>query len=118
MKLLTHNLLSSRFLKNVQTGYPLKLAAIKVEELKTEYNDEFLHKILKKIDYSVLKDAANECGQQLPETLDETKEDDLKLVHKALFDIEVITGILTCPESGKRFNISDGIPNMLCDEED
>lgn len=113
MKLLTHNLLSSRFLKNVQTGYPLKLVVTKTEEIQTEYNDEFLKKMLKKIDYPVLKEAANICGQPLPDNLDQAKDDDMKLVHKALFDIEVISGSLVCPESGKIFPISDGIPNML-----
>lgn len=116
MKLLTHNLLTSRFLKNVNTGYPLKLVVERVEETKTEYNEEFLQKMLKKIEYDVLKDAAQVCGQQLPETINH--EEDLKVVHKALFDLEVITGSLICPESGRKFPIKDGIPNMLCNEDE
>lgn len=113
MKLITHNLLSSRFIKNVQSGYPLKLVVAQSEEVKSEYNNEFLQKMMPKIDYSVLRAAAQECGQQLPESLDNPSEDVLKLVHKALFDIEVITGTLICPESGKEFPIKEGIPNML-----
>lgn len=122
MKLLTHNLLTSKFLKNVQTGYPLKLVVEKAEEIKTDYNQEFLHKMLQKIDYSALKEAAQVCGQQLPESIPEdtssAKEEDLKAIHKALFDIEVVTGTLVCPESGRKFPISDGIPNMLCNEDE
>lgn len=122
MKLLTHNLLTSRFLKGVQTGYPLKLVVEKVEEIKTEYNQDFLQRMLKKVDYDALKEAAQVCGQQLPEKLPEQSaslpEDDLKTIHKALFDIEVITGTLICPESGRKFPISDGIPNMLCNEDE
>lgn len=122
MKLLTHNLLTSKFLKNVQSGYPLKLVVERVEELKTEYNHEFLQKTLKKIDYDALKEAAQVCGQQLPEKIPDsssmTPEDDLKTIHKALFDIEVIQGALICPESGRKFPISDGIPNMLCNEDE
>lgn len=117
MKLLTHNLLTSRFLKNVQFGYPLKLVVERVEEIKTEYNHEFLQKMLKKIDYDALKEAAQVCGQKLPETVPDSDED-LKLIHKALFDIEVIQGSLVCPESGRKFPISDGIPNMLCNEDE
>uniref|UniRef100_A0A6G1SEY9 Multifunctional methyltransferase subunit TRM112-like protein n=1 Tax=Aceria tosichella TaxID=561515 RepID=A0A6G1SEY9_9ACAR len=122
MKLITHNLLTSRFLKNVQTGYPLKLAVDKFEEIKTDYNQEFLQKMLNKVDYNALKEAAQVCGQKLPDTLPDTnspnKEDDLKVIHKALFDIEIITGTLECPESGRKFPISDGIPNMLCNEDE
>jgi multifunctional methyltransferase subunit TRM112 len=122
MKLITHNLLTSRFLKNVQTGYPLKLAVDKYEEIKTDYNQEFLQKMLNKIDYHALKEAAQVCGQQLPDTPPDTsspnKEEDLKVIHKALFDIEIITGTLECPESGRKFPISDGIPNMLCNEDE
>lgn len=122
MKLLTHNLLTSRFLKNVQSGYPLKLTVEKVEEINTEYNPAFLQKMLKKIDYDALKDAAKVCGQELPEQMPEVgadaPEDDLKAIHKALFDTEVITGTLVCPETGRKFPISDGIPNMLCNEDE
>lgn len=122
MKLLTHNLLTSRFLKNVQTGYPLKLAVDKFEEIKTDYNQEFLEKMLIKVDYQALKEAAQVCGQKLPDNLPDSnatnKEEDLKVIHKALFDIEIITGTLECPESGRKFPISDGIPNMLCNEDE
>lgn len=122
MKLLTHNLLTSRFLKNVQSGYPLKLVVEKVEEISTDYNHEFLEKMLKKIDYDALKGAAQVCGQNLPDNIPDsnsmTAEEDLKAIHKALFDTEIITGTLVCPETGRKFPISDGIPNMLCNEDE
>lgn len=119
MKLITHNLLTSRFLKNVQTGYPLKLVVEKVEEIKTDYNQEFLQKMLKKVDYPALKEAAQVCGHELPDQLPNSgKEEDLKVIHKALFDLEIITGSLVCPETGRKFPISDGIPNMLCNEDE
>lgn len=49
------------------------------------------------------------------------KDDDpefLNKVHHALMEIEVISGDLVCPETGRKFNIKDGIPNMLCNEEE
>ena len=122
MKLFTHNLLTSRFLKGVQTGYPLKLVVEKAEEIKTDYNQEFVKKMLQKVDYEALKEAAQVCGQQLPEKLPDelgsASEEDLQTIHKALFDIEVVTGTLVCPETGRKFPISDGIPNMLCNEDE
>ena len=100
----------------------LKLAVDKFEEIKTDYNQEFLEKLLNKVYYKALREAAQVCGQQLPDNLPSpdtpNKDDDLKKIHKALFDIEIITGTLECPESGRKFPISDGIPNMLCNEDE
>ena len=56
---------------------------------------------------------------KLPEnapTEDENDEDLLKKVHHALVEIEVVQGHLECPESGRQFPITNGIPNMLLNE--
>lgn len=45
-------------------------------------------------------------------------EEALKQAHHALLEIEVVNGDLICPETGKKFPISDGIPNMLCNEDE
>lgn len=45
-------------------------------------------------------------------------EDFLKLLHHALLEIEIISGDLVCPETGRKFPIKNGIPNMLCNEEE
>lgn len=58
MKLLTHNILTSKVLKNVVTGYPLKIEAFKVEVKKADFQPEFIARMLKKIDYKVLFEAA------------------------------------------------------------
>ena len=42
----------------------------------------------------------------------------LMALHKILFDIHVHEGNLICPESGRRFPIKDGIPNMLLHEDE
>ena len=49
-------------------------------------------------------------------TEDENDEDLLKKVHHALVEIEVVQGHLECPESGRQFPITNGIPNMLLNE--
>ena len=58
MKLLTHNMLTSKVLKNVTTGYPLRIEATKVELKKADFQQEFIARMLKKIDYKVLYEAA------------------------------------------------------------
>lgn len=82
MKFITHNLLTSRFLRDVQTGYPLKLAVDKFEEIETDYNKDFLQTMHSKVDYQALKKAAQICGQQLPDSLPDfnaPNKDDLKV---------------------------------------
>ena len=57
----------------------------------------------------------------LPKNLIEDYENDeefLKKVHHVLLEVEVITGELICPESGRKFPINEGIPNMLLNEDE
>jgi multifunctional methyltransferase subunit TRM112 len=58
MKLLTHNILTSKMLKNVVTGYPLQLIANQVEETKSDFQPEFIEKMIQRINYAALYDAA------------------------------------------------------------
>lgn len=58
MKLITHNLLTSKILKNVVTGYPLKIVATKTEVKKADYQPDFINRMMKKVDYKVLYEAA------------------------------------------------------------
>ena len=39
-------------------------------------------------------------------------------VHHALLDIHVMEGALICPESGRSFPVTGGIPNMLLHEDE
>jgi multifunctional methyltransferase subunit TRM112 len=55
----------------------------------------------------------------LPEELtDELLQDEdfLQALHKVLMDVHVVAGELVCPESGRRFPIAEGIPNLLIEE--
>ncbi|XP_044759335.1 multifunctional methyltransferase subunit TRM112-like protein [Coccinella septempunctata] len=123
MKLLTHNMLSSRCLKGVNVGYPL---GIKVEEVTSsvvDFNPEFIQRIIPKLEWNVLKEASDtvvENGYLPNELIDNysSDEDFLKKVHHVLLEVEVIKGNLICPETGRSFPISNGIPNMLLNEDE
>ena len=39
--------------------------------------------------------------------------DVLKALHHLLLDVHLIEGELECPESGQRFAVTNGIPNMM-----
>jgi len=47
-----------------------------------------------------------------------SNEDLLKKLHTVLLELEVIEGELVCPETGRKFQISNGIPNMLVSDEE
>ena len=57
MKLLTHNFLASP-VKGVQQGYPFQLVADTTEEREAEFNAEFVARMLPKLNYAVLRTAA------------------------------------------------------------
>ncbi|XP_042274818.1 multifunctional methyltransferase subunit TRM112-like protein isoform X1 [Thunnus thynnus] len=122
MKLLTHNMLTSH-VKGVTKGYPLLIKASEVKVNDLEFNPQFISRMIPKLEWSALVQAAEELGhrQDLPSELVpdyQTNEEFLKKVHRALLEVEVIEGCLQCPESGREFPISKGIPNMLLNEDE
>jgi len=123
MKLLTHNLLTSAAIKKVNVGYPLLIQAKDVKVSEVEFNPEFITKILTKIDWDCLRRAAEQLGHldDLPQSIPpqyQNQPDFLKKVHHALLEIELINGDLVCPETSRKFPVTDGIPNMLLNEDE
>uniref|UniRef100_A0A1B6KY32 Multifunctional methyltransferase subunit TRM112-like protein n=1 Tax=Graphocephala atropunctata TaxID=36148 RepID=A0A1B6KY32_9HEMI len=123
MKLLTHNMLTSKCIKGVNVGYPLGITAKDVKVSELDFNQEFVSRIIPKIDWNALYGAAEGLGHagDLPKTLledYENNEEFLKKVHHVLLEVEVINGELICPETGRKFPITSGIPNMLLNEDE
>ncbi|XP_071444722.1 multifunctional methyltransferase subunit TRM112-like protein [Hetaerina americana] len=123
MKLLTHNMLTSKCLKGVSVGYPLGILAKDVKVSEVDFNPDFVSRIIPKLDWNALWNAADSIGHsaELPKTIIsdyENNQDFLKKAHHVLMEVEVINGELVCPESGRKFPISDGIPNMLLNEDE
>lgn len=114
-------MLTSKCLKGVLTGYPLAINAKDVKVTEVDFNREFISRIIPKLDWEVLWTAADSIGHSegLPKTLEpkyDENEDFLKRAHRVLLEVEVEEGFLTCPESGRQFPITKGIPNMLLTE--
>ncbi|XP_023340312.1 multifunctional methyltransferase subunit TRM112-like protein [Eurytemora carolleeae] len=123
MKLLTHNMLTSKAIKKVNTGYPLLIEARDVKVSEVEFNPDFISRIIPKVDWDCLRRAAEQLGHldDLPQATPanyENDEDFLKKAHHALLEIELINGNLVCPETSRKFPVSDGIPNMLLNEDE
>jgi multifunctional methyltransferase subunit TRM112 len=123
MKLLTHNMLTSKCIKGVSVGYPLKIIAKDIKISEVDFNRDFVSRIIPKLDWSVLWRAAESIGHagDLPQAVcDDYENNDefLKKVHHIVMEVEVINGELVCPETGRKFPIEDGIPNMLLNEDE
>ncbi|KAG7276947.1 hypothetical protein CRUP_010267 [Coryphaenoides rupestris] len=122
MKLLTHNMLTSH-VKGVTKGYPLLIKATEVKVNEVEFNSQFVCRMIPKLEWSALVQAAEGLGhlEDLPAELEsdyQNNEEFLKKVHKVLLEVEVVEGSLQCPESGREFPISRGVPNMLLNEDE
>ncbi|GBG29818.1 Multifunctional methyltransferase subunit TRM112-like protein [Hondaea fermentalgiana] len=121
MKLLTHNMLKCN-VKGVNNGYPLKIEVTTKEIRETEMNPAFLQGIVEKLEWPVFRAAAAQLGEEgLPEAVTPElleQEDFLKKFHRALLEVVVVEGALICPESGRKFTITNGIPNMLLNEDE
>ncbi|KAE9609042.1 hypothetical protein Lal_00020109 [Lupinus albus] len=121
MRLLTHNMLSSN-IKGVTNGFPLRIEVVKVEEKTVEMNTDFLKSMFVKIDWKVLVEASRSLGySELPEEGDSSfleSDEFLSRFHHALLELHLEEGALICPETGRRFPVTKGIPNMLLHEDE
>jgi len=120
MKLLTHNMLQCH-IKNVTNGYPFKIEADKIEIKEVDYDPDFLRHIFPRINWSALKEAASALGEDLPDEVSEGMLEDenfLQQFHHILLEKCVEQGSLVCPETGRKFGIDQGIPNLLLHEDE
>jgi len=109
-------------IKGVKNGFPLKIEAEKVVEKQVDINTDFLKNIFSKIEWKPFVDAAKTLGfSDLPEEADSSlldSQDFLTKFHHALLQIHLEEGALLCPETGRRFPVNKGIPNMLLHEDE
>lgn len=122
MKLITHNMLQCH-IKGVKNGYPFKIEAEKVETREMDYDPDFLRHIFPRIQWNALRQGAESLGisPPLPEVVTEEmlKDDEfLKAFHHALLEVHLEEGALVCPETGRKFPVSQGIPNLLLQEDE
>ena len=93
------------------------------EAREAEFHAEFLVNTLGKIEWDAFVGAAREIGEDdaLPANKPADAANDesfLRAFHHALLEVHVQEGYLVCPDSGRRFPITKGIPNMLLNEDE
>ena len=67
---------------------------------------------------AILLSKAPSIPSEAPKEGDTLDESTLKAFHFFLFDVHVVEGILRCPDTGRKFPIKDGIPNMILHEDE
>ena len=128
MRLLTHNTLRNNTAAAKGNGFPLKITAteIRVDEPSPDADPaiqiQFCKGILGMLDWSALVTAASEMGlTTLPPVLtNELAENDafLQALYHILMNVHLINGMLTCPITGREFPVTNGIPNMMLEEDE
>ncbi|KAJ8928108.1 hypothetical protein NQ314_019334 [Rhamnusium bicolor] len=85
MKLLTHNMLTSKCMKGVSVGYPLGISASDVRVSEMDFNPDFVAKMIPKLDWPVLYNAAESIGQleNLPKEVTDNFENDHEFFKKS-----------------------------------
>eukprot|EP00798_Chlamydomonas_sp_ICE-L_P015970 gene15970-22101_t len=123
MKLLTHNFLTCH-IRGVKNAYPFIIEAAKVETKDADYDPDFLRHIFPRIHWPAFLEGATAlgCREGLPQESPNTEmlQDDsfLKAFHHALLEVCVEDGALVCPETGRKFPVNKGIPNLLLNEDE
>ncbi|CAI5725987.1 unnamed protein product [Hyaloperonospora brassicae] len=138
MRLLTHNMLvchvkacadtAGRVTDGRPLNFPLSIAPEMdgVVVLETQYSKKFMLHIMRSIDYSALCYTTKELNHPdvpiLPEqiSIDDLaeQEDLLKLIHRVLFDTNIVEGELLCRNCGRSYPVSNAVPNMLLEEDE
>ncbi|KAF6004433.1 hypothetical protein F1559_002188 [Cyanidiococcus yangmingshanensis] len=128
MRLLTHNLLICPVHKK-----PLAIRHVtSVDIIAVEYQPQFILRMIPRLDWSLLREAAlaveSDCIDALPETpprpqelefLESTNDEVerppvMAALQRLLLETHVVVGQLHC-EHGEYYQIDEGIPNLLAD---
>lgn len=113
----------------------------------TDFNAEFITRLIPKLDWSTVCASAaqvkksmmselkaliltlisnifwpqlgseNELPAAIPDIYAEDTEF-LQKLHHVLLEVDIVEGNLECPETGRIFPITEGIPNMLLNEDE
>ncbi|KAL7676040.1 hypothetical protein ACOME3_002296 [Neoechinorhynchus agilis] len=127
MRLITHNILSTNFLKNVKKGYPLMIKATEVKETESKkFNPQIVRRTIERLDWKtfigaarglqLIKEDKGVNWDEMPQEEQLKDESFLSSIHRLLFNVEIVKGELVCPETGRVFPIKNSIPNMLIED--
>lgn len=129
MRLLTHNAMQNNTEAAKGKGGPLKITAIEVRvddasEVGTDAEREisFVKGVLDMIDWPTLVQGASQLGlNTLPHKLADDMAQDpefLRALYHVLMNVHLVKGMLTCPDTGREFPVTNGIVDFSMEEEE
>ncbi|KAL4586526.1 hypothetical protein LXL04_011162 [Taraxacum kok-saghyz] len=116
MRLLSYYMLNSTT-HAVPNDYRLKIEVKRVTIKEDYFEPDYLRELLPVIDWKGLVYASKMLGytdlpDEFPNESMLDSEDFLKKFHHALLELHLEEGALICPETGRRFPVKRGVPNM------
>ncbi len=130
MRLLTHNTMRNNSAEAAGKGWPLKITCVelRVDDAAELGNNNpqqeiaFVRGILGMLDWPTLVQGASQMGlNTLPQTLTEDMAQDpefLRALYHVLMNVHLIKGMLTCPDTGREFPVTNGIVDFTMEEEE
>ena len=110
-------------------GWPLKITAIEVRvddanDVGSDPKNElsFVKGILGMLEWSTLVQGASQMGlNTLPKVLTEemaADEDFLRALYHVLMNVHLVRGMLTCPDTGREFPVTNSIIDFSMEEQE
>jgi multifunctional methyltransferase subunit TRM112 len=127
MRLLTHNTMRNNSAAAKGKGYPLKITPVEIRvddanEIGSDPGREiaFVKGIIGMLDWGILVQGASEMGlTTLPETLTDEMVNDhefLRALYHVLMNVHLMKGVLTCPDTGREFPVTNSIVDFTMEE--
>ena len=119
MRLISINILCCR-VKNCKGGEKsLELKVDKFEEVKKDLNREALLKMLDMMDWVLIVELSSIIKVNIPDNRPSEIDDDLmNMLHRLIFEIDILEGNLKCSSCDRLYPIIDGIPNLILDDKE
>ena len=125
MKLSTHNLLmcNKKTCIDNEKNYPLIIKAVKVNTVKSEFDEEKTKVFFDKMDKRALNQGCKDLNISkfdLEKMTEEQLQDNdvLEYLHNILFEVEIEDGNLVCANCGREYMIKRGIPDMVLKDDE
>ncbi|CAG9331502.1 unnamed protein product [Blepharisma stoltei] len=116
MRLVTLNLLMCNSEECSGRNQALTLNPGEITPGTTQFNHDLTIRMLGKLDWLAFVNAALRLGHELPDNITEADHQNSELIQRIfdiLFNVEIQTGELLCPNCNRTYPIEKGIPNML-----
>ncbi len=84
-----------------------------MEKVEAEFNENFITRIIPKLDLTALNKTCVSLGLNLPT---QESPEYLKIMHDIILETRIKDGIMICDNCHHEYVIKDGIPNMLLNE--